>query len=74
VVGGPGLTERGVAVEATPLADRTQVPWCATPGPAEPGRWYTAALLLGAGDEPPVMKENVITWPDGVTDEIPLPV
>ncbi|MGW2149456.1 DUF2264 domain-containing protein [Nonomuraea bangladeshensis] len=76
VAGGPGLTERGVAVAATPLAGRTLVPWCATPGPAEPGRWYTAALLLGeggSGGEPPVVKDDVITWPDGATDEIPLP-
>ncbi|MFB4275551.1 DUF2264 domain-containing protein [Nonomuraea sp. MTCD27] len=71
VVGGPGLTESGTAVAATPLGERTLVPWCATPGAAEPGRWYTAALLLGHGDAAPSVEDGKIGWPDGTIDDVP---
>ncbi|MBF8194534.1 DUF2264 domain-containing protein, partial [Nonomuraea sp. K274] len=73
VVGGPGLTKSGVSVAATPLADRTLVPWCATPGEAEPGIWYVAALQLGHGGEAPSIDAWKIVWPDGTADDIPAP-
>ncbi|MEV0385399.1 DUF2264 domain-containing protein [Nonomuraea sp. NPDC050643] len=73
VLGGPGLTERGTAVAATPLGERTLVPWCATPGDAEPGHWYTATLLLGHGDVPPTVDGTRVTWPDGTIDDLLLP-
>ncbi|MFC7039081.1 hypothetical protein ACFQKO_49120, partial [Nonomuraea rubra] len=57
----------------TPLGERTLVPWCATPGEAEPGRWYAAALVLGCGGRPPVIGEGKITWPDGTIDDVPEP-
>lgn len=72
VVGGPGLTESGTDVAATPLGERTLVPWCATPGDAEPGRWYAAALLLGAGTDAPSIGDHEIVWPDGTIDPLPL--
>ncbi|MGW3345567.1 DUF2264 domain-containing protein [Nonomuraea rubra] len=73
VAGGAGLGESGTEVAATPLGERTLVPWCATPGEAEPGRWYAAALLLGDGGRPPVIDEGKITWPDGTVDDLPVP-
>ncbi|MGR6916820.1 DUF2264 domain-containing protein [[Actinomadura] parvosata] len=73
VHGGPGLSEAGTEVAATPLGERTLVPWCATPGAAQPGRWYAAALLLGDGDQPPVIDDRKITWPDGTIDDLPGP-
>ncbi|MFC6081948.1 DUF2264 domain-containing protein [Sphaerisporangium aureirubrum] len=82
VVGGPGLEASGVvsAGDGTPLAPWTLVPWCATPGPARPDRWYTALIHLG-GEEPggaPVVTWDGpgrarVAWPDGVTDVVETP-
>ncbi|GIH23479.1 hypothetical protein Aph01nite_17890 [Acrocarpospora phusangensis] len=78
VVPGPGLDRSDVAIaeDATPLAGRTVIPWCATAGPARPGRWYALALHLGASPAPPppvIVHDGDaarVTWADGVEDVV----
>ncbi|GAB7193448.1 DUF2264 domain-containing protein [Kineococcus sp. NUM-3379] len=71
--------------DATPLGELTAVPYRCTAGPAEPGRWYAAALLLaGRGAQPgppPVLlltghgerTTAAVTWPGGATTTLDLP-
>jgi len=76
-----GLPRAGVERldDVTPLAGTTCVPWLATDGAPEPGRWYAAAVAL-AGEvpaDPPVVTFPApdlvhVTWPDGVVDEADL--
>ncbi|MEO3810683.1 DUF2264 domain-containing protein [Sphaerisporangium sp. B11E5] len=82
VVAGPGLETSGVerAPDCTPLGPWTDVPWCATPGDAEPGRWYTALVHLGraAPDGTPAVTwggqvRARVAWPDGTEDVVELP-
>ncbi|GII77043.1 hypothetical protein Sru01_20250 [Sphaerisporangium rufum] len=78
VAGGAGLELCGLvsAEDASPLASRVLVPWCATTGPARAGTWYHAAVYLGGREpgEPPAVHRNgpatVVGWPDGSTDEL----
>jgi hypothetical protein len=77
-----GLPESGVltVADATPLSATTEIPWRASAGDVEPGRWYAAGVLLsGAGSipEPPVVdvvRDHVaVTWADGVESRVDLP-
>ncbi|MFI7041386.1 DUF2264 domain-containing protein [Microbispora rosea] len=82
VTGGGGLDASGVtpAEDASPLAARILVPWCATIGPARPGTWYDAVVFLGGRepDEPPAVRRDgaatVVVWPDGTTDRLEAPL
>ncbi|SKC80721.1 DUF2264 domain-containing protein [Krasilnikoviella flava] len=64
-------------VGVTPLAGTTCVPWLATDGAPEPGRWYAAAVAL-AGEAPadapevtfPVPGVARAAWADGAVDEV----
>ncbi|MEU7913913.1 DUF2264 domain-containing protein [Microbispora bryophytorum] len=78
VVGGAGLDVSGLvpAEDASPLAARILVPWCATSGPARPRTWYDAAVFLGGREpeKPPIVRwagsVAVVAWPDGTTDRL----
>ncbi|GGK95360.1 hypothetical protein Sme01_30720 [Sphaerisporangium melleum] len=78
VVGGEGLNTSGImsAEDASPLAARIRIPWCATTGPARPHSWYDAAVFLGGpepGKSPAVCWDDsvaVVTWPDGEVDRL----
>lgn len=78
VLGGGGLPASGVtcAEDASPLAARVIVPWCATIGAVRPRTWYDAAIFLGGrepGEPPAVCWDGsgvVVTWPDGATDRL----
>ncbi|MEV4296990.1 DUF2264 domain-containing protein [Microbispora rosea] len=82
VTGGGGLDVSGVtpAENASPLAARILVPWCATIGPARPGTWYDAVVFLGGRepDESPAVRRDgaaaVVVWPDGTTDRLEAPL
>ncbi|MCK2218583.1 DUF2264 domain-containing protein [Actinomadura sp. ATCC 31491] len=77
VVPGPGLdlADTAVARDATPLSGHTAIPWCGTAAAAEPGRWYTATILLagGAPGRAPVVVGRCVTWSDGTEDVLELP-
>ncbi|MFC4530713.1 DUF2264 domain-containing protein [Sphaerisporangium dianthi] len=79
VLGGPGLEATGVvsAEDASPLAERTLVPWCATPSAARPDRWYHALVYLGGGEPagwPDISWDGPasarVRWPDGTADVV----
>jgi hypothetical protein len=77
-----GLPESGVRTlaDATPLSATTQIPWRASAGAVQEGRWYVAGVLLsGAGStpEPPVVDvvgdHVAVTWADGAKSQVDLP-
>jgi hypothetical protein len=77
-----GLPKSGVLTvpDATPLSPVTEIPWRASAGDAQEGRWYVAGILL-SGDstaaEPPVVAivgdHVAVIWPDGVKSRVDLP-
>jgi hypothetical protein len=77
-----GLPESGVLTipDATPLSATTEIPWRASAGAAQEGRWYAAGVLLSGAStaaEPPVVvvaDEHVaVIWADGVKSRVDLP-
>ncbi|ADJ44981.1 hypothetical protein AMES_3156 [Amycolatopsis mediterranei S699] len=79
-----GFTTAAVAVEAgtSPLGEWTAIPFVATEGPPEPGAVFAAVVVLDRGgpdDADPSLAvaadghHVTLTWPDGVTAEVPLP-
>ncbi|WP_327102607.1 DUF2264 domain-containing protein [Nonomuraea glycinis] len=78
VIPGPGLdlSEVTAAEDSAPLAPWTLIPWCATSTPAQPEKWYEAAIYLGGQlpEQPPTITWNGptahLTWPDDTTDTV----
>ncbi len=77
-----GLPESGVLAvdDATPLSASTEIPWRASAGEVQVGRWYAAGVLLSgepAAAAPPAVAVGsggvVVTWPDGATSRVELP-
>jgi hypothetical protein len=77
-----GLPKSGVLTvpDATPLSPVTEIPWRASAGDAQEGRWYVAGVLLSgastAAEPPDVAVENehvAVIWPDGVKSRVDLP-
>ncbi|MFF1610440.1 DUF2264 domain-containing protein [Amycolatopsis sp. NPDC058278] len=79
-----GFTTADVAVESgtSPLGEWTATPFVATDGPPEPGAVFAAVVVLDRGgpdDADPSLavaadgRQVTLTWPDGVTAEVPLP-
>jgi hypothetical protein len=76
-----GLPESGAVTvpDATPLSATTEIPWRASAGLVQEGRWYAAAVLLSGAPptEPPAVviaaDHAVVTWADGVTTRADLP-
>ena len=79
-LGGLPMSGVFVAEDASPLAQRTDVPWRASAGAVEYDRWYAAGVALWAvatGDvgelRPRVEIEGevaTVTWPDGAQDRV----
>lgn len=77
-----GVTE---LANATPLAARTAVPWCATSGVPETGQWHAAAIRLGSETDSsasqvphlvgfePKLATAVVQWADGGQTRLELP-
>jgi hypothetical protein len=77
-----GLPDSGVLAvgDATPLSATTEIPWRASAGHVQVGRWYAAGVLLSgdpAAAAPPAVVVGAghaaVTWPDGVTSRVELP-
>jgi hypothetical protein len=77
-----GLPEHGVLTipDATPISATTEIPWRASAGDAQAGRWYAAGVLLSRDPTtaaPPAVGfeagHAAVSWPDGVTSRVELP-
>jgi hypothetical protein len=77
-----GLPESGVRTlaDATPLSATTEIPWRASAGDVQEGRWYVAGVLLSEAEpaaEPPVVDvvgdHVAVIWADGPEIRVDLP-